>query len=38
MILKTKQTFDKEMLYSNKNPGDFLNYIAMGANRELVDN
>lgn len=37
MILKTKQTFDKVMLDLRQNPGDFLNYIAMGANRELVD-
>ena len=36
MILKTKQTFDKTML-DRQNPGDFLNYVAMGANRELVD-
>ena len=37
MILKTKQTFDKVMLDLRQNPGDFLNYIAMSANRELVD-
>ena len=37
MVLKTKQTFDKVMLDRHRNPGDFLNYVAMGANRELVD-
>ena len=37
MVLKTKQTFDKVMLDRYRNPGDFLNYVAMGANRELVD-
>lgn len=36
MILKTKQTFDK-MMFDRQNSGDFLNYVAMGANRELVD-
>ena len=36
MVLKTKQTFDKVML-DRQNPGDILNYVAMGANRELVD-
>lgn len=37
MILKTKQTFDKVML-DRQNPGDFLNYVAIGAKRELLNN
>ena len=35
MILKTKQTFDKAMLYC-QNPVDFLNYVGIGARRELL--
>lgn len=35
MILKTKQTFDKEMLY-HQNPVDFLNYVGISARRELL--
>ena len=36
MILKTKQTFDKVML-DRQNPEDFLNYVAIGARRELLN-
>lgn len=36
MILCSKQEFDKAMLY-RENPGDFLNYVAMGVHRELVN-
>ena len=36
MVLKTKQTFDKVML-DRQNPGDFLNYVAIGARRELLN-